>query len=179
MGHKHDHGTLLAAAVEFVEANGLSRFSFGRLAKHVGIADRTIVYYFPTKDQLVTEVLEAISGRLLAQLAQALGEQPLPRIELLKAAWPVLTSPESEPTFRVFLELGGLAASRIEPYAAITREIFLGWHAWLATLVAASTSSRRSNDAAVLIAQIDGLMLMRMAGDPGMAQQAYRQFVKQ
>lgn len=178
MGYKHDHGTLLAAAVEYVEANGLNRFSFGRLAKHLEIADRTIVYYFPTKDQLVTEVLESISGRLLGQLAQAFGEEPLVRTELLKAAWPVLTSKAAEPTFRVFLELGGLAASGIEPYAEITKQIFIGWHAWLATLVAAPTPTRRSNDAAVLIAQIDGLMLMRMAGDPQLAQQAYRHFIK-
>lgn len=178
MGYKHDHDTLLTAAVGFVETNGLSRLTFGRLAKHMGIADRTLVYYFPTKADIITEVLEAISVRLLGRLAAAFGDESLPRIELLKQAWPVVTSTEAAPTFRVFLELGGLAASGVEPYAAIARAIFIGWHDWLTTLIDAPTPTRRSDEAAVFIAQIDGLMLMHMAGDPKMAEQAFREFVR-
>jgi len=176
MGYKHDHDTLLAAAVEFVETTGLNRFSFGRLAKHLAIADRTIVYYFPTMEQLTREVLDAISGKLLVQLAAAFGNKPVSRVDLLKRAWPVLTAPASEPTFRVFLELGGLAASRIEPYATVAKALFAGWHDWLVTLINCETPTERSNEAAVLMAQIDGLMLMRMAADPVMAEQAYTQF---
>ena len=33
--------------------DGLSNLTFGRLAKRLGMADRTIVYYFPTKADLI------------------------------------------------------------------------------------------------------------------------------
>jgi len=69
-----------------------------------------------------------------------------------------------------------LAASRREPYARITTAAFRGWHQWLTTLIDAPTPELRSDEAAVFIAQIEGLMLMHLAGEPKMAQQAYCQF---
>ena len=49
MGYKYDRNEILAAAVEAVADDGLSQLTFGRLAKRIGINDRSIVYYFPTK----------------------------------------------------------------------------------------------------------------------------------
>ena len=41
--------------IDAVLDEGLSRLTFGRLAKRIGINDRSIVYYFPTKADLIAE----------------------------------------------------------------------------------------------------------------------------
>ena len=57
MGYKYDADELLAAAAEFVLDEGLSALTYGRLAQRLGIPDRSIVYYFPTKVDLVTRTV--------------------------------------------------------------------------------------------------------------------------
>ena len=47
---------MLAAAVDVARAEGLSSLSFGRVARQVGTNDRTVVYYFPTKADLIGAV---------------------------------------------------------------------------------------------------------------------------
>ena len=163
MGYRHDHDSLLAEAVAFVRAEGIGSLSFGRLAKRLGIADRTIVYYFPTKTQLVTEVMQAISLELLVQLQAAFGDEPREPDDLLDAAWPIVTDPASEPVFRVFIEASGLAVSGVEPYVSLIKELMAAWHDWLTPLIA--TSAEDPHDvAALVISQIEGLMMVRSTG---------------
>nr|NIR60097.1 helix-turn-helix transcriptional regulator [Gammaproteobacteria bacterium] len=57
IGHKHDKQEILEGALAAALEEGLSRLSFGRLAKRLGIHDRIVVYYFPTKHELVSAVL--------------------------------------------------------------------------------------------------------------------------
>ncbi|MEM7142571.1 MAG: TetR/AcrR family transcriptional regulator, partial [Actinomycetota bacterium] len=71
MGHKHSRDDILTAAVDTAFATGLSSLSFGRVAKRLGISDRTVVYYFPTKSDLVGEVLVAMGVTLQGALGEA------------------------------------------------------------------------------------------------------------
>jgi len=43
--------------------------------------------------------------------------------------------------------------------------------------VDAPTPTQRSNQAAALMAQIEGLMMIHMSANPKVAKQAYRQFI--
>ena len=88
MGHKHTKEEILAGALETAFADGLSQLSFGRVAKHLGINDRIVVYYFPTKDDLITNVLLAMGGDLQAALAQAFTGTAADHLALTRAAWP-------------------------------------------------------------------------------------------
>ena len=65
MGYKYNETEILDAAVQAALEDGLSRLTFGRLAKRLGIADRSIVYYFPTKADLLTQTIARIGGCLL------------------------------------------------------------------------------------------------------------------
>ena len=65
MGHKHTKAEILDGALAAAFDDGLSRLTFGRVAKRLGISDRIVVYYFPTKDDLIGEVLIAMGVQLL------------------------------------------------------------------------------------------------------------------
>ena len=69
MGYKHSHDEILTAAVDEAFAGGLSALTFARVARRAGTSDRIVVYYFPSKDELIAAVLAALGVRLQAALA--------------------------------------------------------------------------------------------------------------
>ena len=160
MGHKHTREEILAGALETAVADGLSRLSFGRVAKHLGISDRVVVYYFPTKDDLITNVLLAMGGDLQVALAEAFTGPAADHLDLTRAAWPVLTAPASEPVFALFFEANGLAAAGREPYRSLVAGIISAWTEWLVGFLDGTDEERRT-EAEAAIALIDGLLLLR------------------
>ena len=171
MGHKHTKEEILAGALETAFADGLSQLSFGRVAKHLGINDRVVVYYFPTKDDLITNVLLAMGGDLQAALAQAFTGTAADHLALTRAAWPVLTAPESDKVFALFFEANGLAASGREPYRALVTGIIAAWIDWLVDFFDGSDDECRT-EAEAAIALIDGLLLLRHLAGPAAAERA-------
>ena len=160
MGHKHTKEEILAGALETAAADGLSQLSFGRVAKHLGINDRIVVYYFPTKDDLITNVMLAMGGDLQAALGQAFAGPATDHLALTKAAWPILTAPESEKVFALFFEANGLAAAGREPYRSLVTGIIAAWVEWLVEFFEGTEQERRT-EAEAAIALIDGLLLLR------------------
>jgi AcrR family transcriptional regulator len=166
VGYKHDRTELVDAAVTAAVEDGLSQLTFGRLAKRLGISDRMIVYYFPSKDDLITEVVLALGVELQALLAVAFGDDRLPVEQLAMRAWPVLTTRAADRIFGVFFELTGLAAAGIEPFASMAPAALDSWVDWVATYVAGSNKDVRYRRAVGLVAQLDGLLLIRqLCGD--------------
>ena len=88
--------------VEVARADGLGALTFGRVARHVGTNDRTVVYYFPTKADLIGAVLVTLGAQLQDLLAEAFGEDPIAPDDLVKRAWPVLARADSQPVFALF-----------------------------------------------------------------------------
>ena len=100
----HAKDELLAAAIDVARDEGLRQLSFGRVAKRAGTNDRTVVYYFPSKEQLVREVLLALSRDLESRLAGVGGERLRDHRELLEVAWPVLAHPDADAAFALSFE---------------------------------------------------------------------------
>ena len=173
MGHRHTREELLEGAVATAFEVGLSRLSYGQVAKRLGTSDRVVVYYFPTKDDLVGEVLLQLGARLQATLAPALAEPVADHLELLRRAWPVLATPEADPTFALFFEANGLAAAGREPFATLVAELVEAWITWAAAMVE-GTPARRRGEAEAGIALIDGLLLLRLLAGPDAADRAVR-----
>ncbi|MEM8922359.1 MAG: helix-turn-helix domain-containing protein [Actinomycetota bacterium] len=164
MGYKYDEDEILAAAVEAVLDEGLSRLSFGRLAQRMGIADRSIVYYFPTKADLVTRTAFAIGLQLQSVLAEAFGDEPLDGRQLMRRAWPVLTAPDADPLFAAFFELTGLGAASVTPFDTLAPMLIEAWVDWLTPRIdpadpAGGPDAVRS-EAYALVATLDGLLLL-------------------
>lgn len=171
MGHKHAKAEILEGALAAAFDEGLSQLTFGRLGKRLGISDRIVVYYFPTKDDLVSEVIVALGAKLQVTLAEAFSEAAADHLELLKAAWPTLTTPDADAVFAVFFEANGLAASGREPYRSLVRDLVAIWIEWACDFLDGDPDHRRT-EAETAIAVIDGLLLLRQLASPDAAERA-------
>jgi AcrR family transcriptional regulator len=160
VGYKHTREEILVGAEAVALADGLSRLTFGRVARHLGISDRTVVYYFPSKDDLAEAVLLTLGSRLQAALAPAFSDPADDHVGLARAAWPVLASDTVDPTFALFFEATGLAAAGRDPYRTVVPGLVEAWVAWAATLIRGASARRRA-EAGAAIALLDGLLLMR------------------
>lgn len=167
MGYKHDRTTILDAGVALVLDDGFAALTFGRIAKQLGLPDRTVVYYFPTKDDLVRTVVNEVGARLFRLVETAFGTAPLSTEALLRRAWPLLCVPEADQLFSVLFELIG---SDRQP--DLLTAFVAGWIDWLSERVDASTPEARRAGALAVIATIDGLLVLRRAAGADVANEA-------
>lgn len=171
MGHKYTKEEILEGAAAVAFDDGLSQLTFGRVAKRLGINDRIVVYYFPSKDDLVGDVLTVMGARLQEALAPAFTAAVADHVELVRVAWPVLARDEADPVFALFFEASGLASAGIEPYRTLVPQMIEAWIAWAAELLSGTPAVRRAQ-AEASIALIDGLLLLRQLGGPAAADRA-------
>lgn len=161
MGYKHDPDGILAVALELVREDGLGNLSFGRVGERLGISDRTVVYYFPTKDALLRAIVEALGRDLQGVLSSAFGDEPRPATDLLARAWPILSGPDEVSTIRLFFEIVGLSNGGVEPYASLAPALIQSWIDWLVLRVDAPDVPTRRAHATWIVATLDGLLLVR------------------
>lgn len=171
MGHKHTKDEILAGALDVALDDGLSRLTFGRVAKRLGISDRVVVYYFPTKNDLLGEVVVSLSARLQATLAAAFSAPAADHRQLMATAWPLVATAEVDPVSAVFFEANGLAAAGRPPYAELLPELVTGWIDAVADIIEAEPEARRG-EAEAAIALLDGLLLVRQLVGPDAADRA-------
>lgn len=176
MGYRHTKEEILEAALAAAFEDGLSQLTFGRLAKRLGISDRIVVYYFPSKDDLVGDVLVAMGGRLQAALGPALSTPAPDHLALVRAAWPILSHDHIDPVFALFFEAGGLAAIGREPYCTLVPQLVEAWIVW-ATNFIVGTPTKRRVEAEAAIAILDGLLLLRQLAGPKTADRAASRLV--
>lgn len=170
MGYRHSREEILTAALDAAGEVGLSRLTFGRVAERLGISDRTVVYYFPTKDDLATNVVLALGARLQAALAEAFAPSGDHR-ELVRAAWPVITRPEHDRVFDLFFEANGLATAGRAPFADLVPAIVDTWVEWLMTFLDGDGDVRRA-EAEATVVLVDGLLLLRQVAGHDAASRA-------
>jgi AcrR family transcriptional regulator len=173
MGHKHTKEEILEGALAVAFDDGLSQLTFGRVGKRLGISDRIVVYYFPTKDDLISEVVISMGLQLQETLAEAFSAPATDHVGLLRAVWPVLAQPDADPVFALFFEANGLAAAGREPYRTLVPGLVEAWIDWAAQFIEGTPKQSRI-EAETAIAVIDGLLLLRQLGGPASADRAAR-----
>jgi AcrR family transcriptional regulator len=160
VGHKYTKEEILAGALATAFDGGLSQLTYGRVAKHLGVNDRIIVYYFPSKEDLVGDVLLAMGMQLQETLAPAFAASGSDHIALLRAAWPMLAHADADPIFALFFEATGLAVAGRDPYRTLMPQLVDMWISWAAEFVPGTPKQRRT-EAETAIALLDGLLLLR------------------
>jgi len=119
---------LLAAAVEYVVANGLSGLTLRRLAEAIGTSHRMLIYHFGSREGLlvaVIRVVEAAQRRYFAELAAA-----NPRLqpgEGIRHMWCHFTDPSLAPHERLFFEVYGQALQGRPGTAGLLDDIVDAW----------------------------------------------------
>lgn len=168
---RHTKDELLEAALVVARRDGLAQLSFGRVAKQARTNDRTVVYYFPTKDRLVGEVLTSMSRELEGRLA-GVGDAPVHDArDLLRVAWPALAHVDADDVFALFFEAAGLAAARTAPYDTVVPALVSAWLGWAEARLTGTAAHRRA-EAESAVALIDGLLLFRQVMGAAVADRA-------
>ncbi len=104
-----------AAASHLIE-NGLQNSGLRAIAQSVGMSDRMIMYYFDTKDDLVSAALELIGEGLAAGMESAVPNGNATPKQILGALAETLQSDEAQAIMRLWFEIVGLAMRGHEPY---------------------------------------------------------------
>jgi len=175
VGYRHSSDEILKAAVAIALESGVAALTFSRVGRRLKISDRTVVYYFPTKLDLVNAVTGALVTDMMALLEDAFGSEPLSQIDLMRRAWPVLTTPSADRVFALYFEIVGLASSGQAPFDMLAARLVEGWVEWLGPRVLGSSKEIRRRRALATVAQIDGLLLVRLVLGSAAADEAVRE----
>jgi AcrR family transcriptional regulator len=161
VGYRHSEGDILAAAIAVAKQVGMAGLTFKAVGEHLGISDRTVVYYFASKSDLIVAVAQAMGADLEKLLEEAFGTTPREQSEMVKRAWPVLTTSSADQVFSLFFEIVGLASARQAPYDVLAPFMMEAWVQWLTPRMIGTTANVRRQRALATTAQIDGLLLIR------------------
>jgi AcrR family transcriptional regulator len=148
---------LLTAILKYLLQHGLSDLSLRPLAKAVGSSPRVLLYYFGSKEKMITEILAILRERQRALYA---GPEPEDFSEGCHATWKHMTSPRSEQLFRLYFEAYGVALRHPQLYSDFLHSTV---EDWLKTLAVPLTPATNRADAralaTVLLAGFRGFML--------------------
>ena len=100
---------LLARAVDYLAAHGLSDLSLRQLAAALGTSHRMLIYHFGSREGLLVEVVRAVEARTREALAGLLAVTGEPDDEVARRFWRQLSDPALAPHERLFFEVYGQA----------------------------------------------------------------------
>ena len=125
---------------------------------------RTVVYYFPSKLDLLRAVGQDLIARMSTELFGSLGDDRRSMDDLLRLAWPAVRSPRADPYAALAFEIVGLAGAGRPPFPDLARELSQRFVEWFSDRVD-STDDPRAAGAAVLGRLLGLLLIHRIAGD--------------
>lgn len=146
------------AIVRYLVKHGLSDLSLRPLAKSLGCTPRVLLYHFGSKEKMLVEVLAHVRRRQRATFG---------RIEQARlsdgylAVWKRMSAPESEPLFRLFFEIYGIALRHPRLYKAFLRHTIQDWLELLTKELEAELHQRNQARAiaTIVLAGLRGFML--------------------
>jgi TetR/AcrR family transcriptional regulator len=80
---------ILDAALDLFGTRGVDAVSLDEIAREVGVRKQTVLYWFPSKDELVDAVLETVAAELVLLIDAAVrssSEDPLDRVDAVVRA---------------------------------------------------------------------------------------------
>ena len=80
---------ILDAALDLFGSRGVDAVSLDEIAREVGVRKQTVLYWFPSKDELVDALLETVAAELVVLIDAAVrssSEDPLDRVDAVVRA---------------------------------------------------------------------------------------------
>ncbi|MFG7940462.1 TetR/AcrR family transcriptional regulator [Streptomyces cacaoi] len=164
---------LLATAMAMIAEDGLERLTMAALGREVGMSSGHLVYYFPSKDELLLQTLQWSEEQLGAERRAALARRvPVrERLDLLVDLY--LPQGHRDPHWALWLEVWNRSQSADDAVRARQLELELAWHRDLVALLVegAAGGEFRAVDAERLAtrtrALLDGFGTHLVVGLPG------------
>lgn len=152
---------LLERIVDYVYAHGVSQLSLRPLGEAVGCSPRLLLYFFSSKEDLITEVLAAAGARQRALVNRLKFEHASTPGQVCREIWRSISAPKSEALFRLFFEVYGLALQDRKRYANFLKRVVADWLRFIAEplLQAGCPKADAEAYATVILAGYRGFLL--------------------
>lgn len=146
------------AIVRYLVRHGLSDLSLRPLAKALGCTPRVLLYHFGSKEKMIVEVLAHVRRRQRATFGR-IEEARLADGYL--AVWKRMSAPESQPLFRLFFEIYGIALRHPRLYKSFLHHTIHDWLELLTNELDAELHQRNQARAiaTIVLAGLRGFML--------------------
>jgi AcrR family transcriptional regulator len=146
------------AIARYLVKHGLIGLSLRPLAKAVGSSPRVLLYFFGSKEKMVTEALAEIRQQQRAAYG-AIDEETF--AEACQIIWKRMSAPDSEPFFRLFFEVYGIALRRPDLYKSFLHDTVEDWVHLIADPLSREGHTRSESRAfaTLVLAGLRGFML--------------------
>ncbi|HKS75207.1 MAG TPA: TetR/AcrR family transcriptional regulator [Terriglobales bacterium] len=115
---------LREAIVRYLVTHGLAGLSLRPLAKAVGSSPRVLLYYFGSKEKIVMQALAEVRLKQRAAYGAVAADSFAQECWII---WKRMSAPDSEPLFRLFFEVYGLALRQPKLYKAFLHSTIEDW----------------------------------------------------
>lgn len=115
---------LRRAILQYLIKYGLSDLSLRPLAKAVGCSPRVLLYYFGSKEKMVSEVLAEARQRQQSAYDQVETGSFAKNCQIV---WKRMSAADSEPLFRLFFEVYGIALRHPRRYKTFLHHMIEDW----------------------------------------------------
>ncbi|MFB6878028.1 TetR/AcrR family transcriptional regulator [Streptomyces sp. NPDC056323] len=156
---------LLEQVREYVVHNGLADLSLRPLAKALNTSDRMLLYYFGTKEQMITEALDIYERRPLLRtrdLLETMGSptDPAGLRRFLEEVWRQFGEPDVRAALPLYLETMSASVLHPDRYGPVMRDIVTEWTELLTAIFRdlGMTEDRARTQATLLTDALFGLL---------------------
>ncbi|MER6443446.1 TetR/AcrR family transcriptional regulator [Streptomyces sp. NPDC001185] len=167
---------------EYLVRHGVADLSLRPLARDLGTSDRMLLYYFGSKERMVTEALAAFERRPLLHARRLLAGSTSPRDaaalrRFIEETWRQFSIPEVRATLPLYLEV--MAADLFRPgrYGPVVLDVLREWTDLVASAFRGldMAEDQAGAEAALLVDAVFGLLAVPLAtGDWDRADAAFQ-----
>ena len=163
-GRPDTRAKLLEGTVDYILKRGLTELTLRPLAAALKTSPRMLLYFFGSKEQLITEALAQSRARQQGDFVRMLSAKP-DRRQQLALAWEVWSSRESERSSWLFFEAYSLAMRNRHRFPGFVERLVKDWLPFFEHAVATAgvEPDRVSSLATFILATIRGLQLDLLA----------------
>lgn len=159
--------------------HGLAQSSLRQLAKAAATSDRMLLYYFPDKEKLLTQVLEHLANQLSTALDEAIPQheklQPARLVERITA---LATGPVLGRYIRIWTEVSASAGEGVPPFPAMADKIAALFQAWIEARLLVPDPARAKAIASLILVMVDGAALLQPVANGDVSLRACQELVR-
>ena len=168
-------GQMLAAALQVISQRGYADTRIADVAEHAGVSPALVIYYFKTKDQLLTEAIRHYEDKWYEDGQRRMAALPTARARIEEIV-AMICLPDAEPppgsSWQLWLDFWAQAARNAE-VASVRRKSDERWRAEIAALAQSGQEAGEfeavdaTSFAICLCSLMDGLTIQIALEDPG------------